>query len=145
MAGHAQALVQVCLKVVDHVDTAELREDLDENGKEQSLPVAWSPEDLAPSDAGDGLLESDLLTHLAELSTEEAVVMANVSVKSLNNGQGLIVALLLEQPTRRVWQEVDTDEDDDSRQTLEGERKAPLELAVCIGTGESDPLCSISL
>lgn len=140
MSRHAQALVQVRLEVVDHVDTTELGEDLDEDGEEQSLPVARCPEDLAPADIGDRLLEANLLAHLGVLGAEDAVVFSNVAVKALNNSYGLVIALLLQQPAGRVGEEVDADEHDDGGETLEGEREAPLELAAGVGTSEADPL-----
>lgn len=140
MSRHAQALVQVRLEVVDHVDTAELGEDLHEHGEEESLPVAWCPEDLTPADIGDGLLEADLIAHLAELGAEEAVVLSNVAVKALDDSHSLIIALLLKQPSGGVREEVNTDEHDYGGENLEGEGEAPLERAVGVGTSETNPL-----
>lgn len=141
MSRHAQALVQVRLEVVDHVDTTELGEDLDKHGEEKSLPVAWCPKDLTPSNIADGLLEANLLAHLAELGAEDAVVLPDVAVKALDNSHSLIVALLLQQPSGGLWEEVDADEHDDGGETLDGEREAPLERAVGVGTSETNPLC----
>lgn len=141
MSRHAQALVQVRLEVVDHVDTTELGEDLHEHGEEESLPVAWCPEDLTPADIGDGLLEADLIAHLAELGAEETVILSNVAVKALDDSYSLVIALLLKQPSGGVREEVDTDEHDDGRENLEGEGEAPLERAVGVGTSETNPLC----
>ena len=140
MSRHAQAPVQVRLEVVDHVDTTELSEDLHEHGEEEPLPVAWCPKNFTPADIGNGLLEADLIAHLAELGAEEALVLSNVAVKALDDSHSLFIALLLKKPSGGVREEVDTDEHDNGGENLEGEREAPLERAVGVGTSETNPL-----
>lgn len=137
---HTQAFVQVGLEVVDDVDTAELGEDLHENGKQNSLPVGSSLENFGPSSTADCLLESDLIAHLIILGHEEALVLANVAVQPLDDNQGLIVTVVLQQPSRRVREEVDADEDNEGRETLESKREAPLEFTRGIRATIADPL-----
>lgn len=41
-----KSLVQIRLVIIDDIDTRKLREDLDENSEDKSLPVAWLCEEL---------------------------------------------------------------------------------------------------
>jgi hypothetical protein len=141
---HTQAFVQVGLEVVDDVDTAELGEDLHEDGKQNSLPVSSSLENFGPSSAADCLLKSDLIAHLIVLGHEKALVVANVAVQPLDNNQGLIVTVVFQQPSRRVGEEVDADEDNEGRETLESEREAPLEFTRGVRATIANPLEFIS-
>jgi hypothetical protein len=141
---HTQALVQVGLEVVDDVDATELGEDLHEDGKHDSLPVGSSLEHLGPSNTVNCLLESDLIAHLVVLGHEEAVVLANVAVQPLDDNQGLIVTVVFQQPSGRVGEEVDADEDSEGRETLESKREAPLEFTRGVRATIANPLDFIS-
>jgi hypothetical protein len=131
MPLHPQPLVQIRLVVVDNIDTAQLRKCLDKHSENKTLPVAGAVEEVGPSGHILALLEPELFADLVELGADEGVVLAFVAVEFLDYSESLVVALLLEEPARGVWEPEDANEDDNGRETF-----CKGSLSACTTNGE---------
>jgi hypothetical protein len=80
MPLHPQPLVQICLVVVDNINTAQLRKRLNEHSEKKTLPVARAVEEVGPSSNILAFLEAELFADLVELGAHEGVVLAFVAV-----------------------------------------------------------------
>jgi hypothetical protein len=94
-----------------------LGEDLDQDGEENSLPVARLSEEFCKA-LLDAILESDLVTHLCELGLKKGLVVADVAMEALEDFIGFIVTLFLEEPARGVWQPESPDQDNKRREAF---------------------------
>ena len=52
----------------------------------------------------------------------------------------LLMAVLGQQPTRRFWEEPSSNDKDNSKHTLEGDRKAPCEVVRSVGSAKVNPV-----
>jgi len=83
-------------------------------------------------------VEFDSFLELNPLEFDDWVVFFTISMVLGQEGLGFGVTTVGDEPTRRLGQEPDDEDDDTSRNALEDERKAPLEIAIDLLCSEGD-------
>lgn len=119
-------------KVGDGSDTSTLSHDPQKDRAVSSLQEVSRGEDV-PEPAGQILLSLNLGLDLSGLSVGKDTVGVGLGLVQLDqNGDGLVISALLHEPTRRLGEEVERDEVDNTHAGQDNEDKAPLDGRVDI-------------
>lgn len=109
----------------DETVAGPLGEDADTHGDENPLPVSRRLQELNPASIGVVKLLPELRVNLLVLGVHKGGLAVALSVVFDQDFQGLLVALLEEQPTRRLGHEPDENELEKRRGALQSRGDSP--------------------
>jgi hypothetical protein len=110
---------------VHNSDTREGDPDPDATGKQHTSPPSWLREDVLVRSNSLFLLGQNLVPHLLELMLNEDGILPS-EVELFDQFERVVFLSLLDQPSRRLWEEWRGGEHQQSEEDLDSKRKTLL-------------------